>query len=445
MNEVLPNHQFGHDGAQLKWSIEEEHPGTSVDLYLDGAPYSTNLGLNEQQFQLNLQTGTYELELRGLDNAGNSFTSEVLSLSFVVDNDAPQLTCAANGDVVMLESSQNTIDELRYMQCEWEDVSAINTEPEVYVDGTLVGWDEYGSISEGITFADDLATGSHDFTVNVADVHGNTAEFTFSLDVTGVEIEVFFSAEPTTAGEQTVNFYVQGGDVNTREYSSLKLNGVEVDISQASSDTNLAILLMLGAGDHKFELTVSDQFNSVTKTLTTQVVCQAGTYWNNEAMACEPLPTDPCEVSPSILRFIDNSPMYYVQLTSDLGSSEVEISMNGEPLGNHAMLSVETNQLVLDFSNTTSSSGNLTVKISMDGVECSVSSYDLQFSGNEDGTTTNDDDQPSADGIQDGTEGGQEGLSFGFWIVLIGLLGGMFVLGAFVLSRRGANLPPGGD
>ena len=445
VNEVLPNHQFGHDGAQLKWSIEEEHPGASVDLYLDGAPYSTNLGLNEQQFQLNLQTGTYELELRGSDNAGNSFTSEVLSLSFVVDNDAPQLTCAANGDVVMLESSQNTIDELRYMQCEWEDVSAINTEPEVYVDGTLVGWDEYGSISEGITFADDLTTGSHDFTVNVADVHGNTAEFTFSLDVTGVEIEVFFSAEPTTAGEQTVNFYVQGGDVNTREYSSLKLNGVEVDISQASSNTNLAILLMLGAGDHKFELTVSDQFNSVTKTLTTQVVCQAGTYWNNEAMACEPLPTDPCEVSPSILRFIDNSPMYYVQLTSDLGSSEVEISMNGEPLGNHAMLSVETNQLVLDFSNTTSSSGNLTVKISMDGVECSVSSYDLQFSGNEDGTTTNDDDQPSADGIQDGTEGGQEGLSFGFWIALIGLLGGMFVLGAFVLSRRGANLPPGGD
>jgi len=238
-----------------------------------------------------------------------------------------------------------------------------------------------------------------------------------------------------------VNFYVQGGDANSREYVSFKLNGVDVDISQSSSNTNLAVPLMLSPGEHEFEITVSDQFNTVTRILSAQVACQLGTYWNDdEAMACEPLPTDPCESSPSILRLIDASPIYYVQLTSDIDSSEFEISLNGESLDNH-MLSVETNQLVLDFSNTTSSSGKLTVKISMDGVECSVSSFDLQFSGDEDGTTTNDDDQPSADGIQEGTKGGQEGLPFGFWIAIIGLILGMLVLGAFVLSRGGSVDP----
>ena len=443
VNKVLPNHQFGHDGALLKWLVEEERSEPSVDLYVDGMPYATNLGGNEQQFQLNLQTGTYDLELRGSDGAGNAFTSDVLTLSFLVDNDAPQLTCAANGDLAMLESSDNTIAELRYMQCEFDDASAINTEPEAYVDGALVIWDEYGSISEGITFADDLGTGTgtYNFLVKVADVHGNTAEFAFNLDITGPELEVFFSAEPTTAGEQTVNFYVQGGDANSREYVSFKLNGVDVDISQSSSNTNLAVPLMLSPGEHEFEITVSDQFNTVTRILSAQVACQLGTYWNDdEAMACEPLPTDPCESSPSILRLIDASPIYYVQLTSDIDSSEFEISLNGESLDNH-MLSVETNQLVLDFSNTTSSSGKLTVKISMDGVECSVSSFDLQFSGDEDGTTTNDDDQPSADGIQEGTKGGQEGLPFGFWIAIIGLILGMLVLGAFVLSR-GESVDP---
>jgi hypothetical protein len=429
VNEVLPNHQFGHDGAQLKWSIEEEHPGASVDLYVDGVPYSTNLGLNEQQFQLNLQTGTYELELRGSDNAGNSFTSEVLSLTFVVDNDAPQLTCAANGDVVMLESVENAIDELRYMQCEWEDASAIDTEPEVYVDGTLVGWDEYGSISEGITFADDLATGSHEFTVTVADVHGNTAEYTFSLDITGPELEVFFSNEPIIAGEQTVNFLVQGGDVNSREFTSLKVNGVEVDISQAATNTNLAIRLMLGAGDHEFELTVSDQFNSVTKTLTAQVACQAGTYWDEELMSCEPLPTDPCEVSPSILRFIDNSPIYYVQLTNDVGSSEVEISLNGEPLGNDVSLTTESNQLVLDFTNATVLSGTLDIQVSMDGDDCASKSYELTFS---DGT----DDQKAPNQSNNDDSGDEEEKRFiWFFLSLIGLLVGTIVIGKVAQSR----------
>jgi len=320
------------------------------------------------------------------------------------------------------------------MQCEWDDASAINTEPEAYVDGALVVWDEFGSISEGITFADDLGTGSHEFIVKVADVHGNTAQLAFNLDITGPELEVFFVGEPTISGSQTVNFQVQGGDANSRAYVSLKLNGVDVDISQSSSSTNLAVPLMLSPGEHEFEITVSDQFNTVTRILSAQVACQSGTYWNDEAMACETLPTDPCEASPSILRLIDASPIYYVQLTSDLGSSEVDISMNGEPLGNHGTLAMESNQLVFDFSDTALPNGSLNVTISMAGVECSVTSYDLQFSGKNDGTTTND-------GVQPATDDDEGGMGFWFWILLIGLILGMLVLGAFVLSR-GESVDP---
>ncbi|MEF8874016.1 MAG: C25 family cysteine peptidase [Candidatus Thermoplasmatota archaeon] len=202
-------------------------------------------------YTFNLEDGSYTLEMRATDNAGNS---EIASVSFTVDATLPELKVISPDEGSILNESEVKVEWRGEDDYSGLDFYEIRFEDEV--------WEGVG---ESTTYTFNLEDGSYTVEVRATDNAGNndTTKVSFTVDTTSPDLEITHPSKKSILNESEVEIEWLGQDeISGVNHSEVRLEGGSWEgVGESTSYT-----FDLEDGEHTLEVKATDNAGNTETT-----------------------------------------------------------------------------------------------------------------------------------------------------------------------------------
>ena len=224
------------------WKGKDSLSGISnYEIYLDGN-FVGNTTVNS--YTLNLVDGVHTIEVKALDNAGNSNSSKI---TFTVDTKPPSIKITSPTDGAVINSKNVTIT--------WTGSDQNLDHYSIYLDGALI------ANTNNTTYNLSMDEGNHIVKVYAYDKAGNSnsSEVKFTVDLTGPKI-TYLAPTDWVSENFTVKFNVD--DIEQNLNCKLYLDGTLMYNKTVSPGEVTAEFSNVNGGTHNLTIECSDSYHT---------------------------------------------------------------------------------------------------------------------------------------------------------------------------------------
>ncbi len=238
----INNSYVNKSSVTVWWKGEDSLSGISnYEIYVDGN-FVGNTTVDS--YTLNLVDGVHTIEVKALDNAGNSNSSEI---TFTVDTQPPSIKITSPTDGAVINSKNVTIT--------WTGSDQNLDHYSIYLDGALI------ANTNNTTYNLSVDEGNHIVKVYAYDKAGNSnsSEVKFTVDLTGPKI-TYIAPTDWVSENFTVKFNVD--DIEQNLNCKLYLDGTLMYNKTVSPGEVTAEFSNVNGGKHNLTIECSDSYHT---------------------------------------------------------------------------------------------------------------------------------------------------------------------------------------